>query len=124
MKVPLKINWLVIYNEVKVGDKVLVIPNSRSGVVVEVADNKWELKVKYDNDDNDLKNDAEDENFDGPDEPEEGDVYNTGLSIELDENGYAMVNQSQVQLKEEVGDLYDPNEVTIGVSRNNFKFDL
>ena len=130
VKIPLKINWLVIYHEFKVGDKVLVIPNSRSGVVVEVADNKWEIKVEYDNDDgNDLTNDAEEENFDGPDEPEEeepaieGDAYNIGLSIEVDENGYAKVNQSQVQLKEEVGDLYDPSEVTIGVNRK-LKFDL
>ena len=130
VKIPLKINWLVIYHDFKVGDKVLVIPNSRSGVVVEVADNKWEIKVEYDNDDgNDLTNDAEEENFDGPDEPEEeepaieGDAYNIGLSIEVDENGYAKVNQSQVQLKEEVGDLYDPSEVTIGVNRK-LKFDL
>ena len=85
---------------------------------------------EYDNDDgNDLTNDAEEENFDGPDEPEEeepaieGDAYNIGLSIEVDENGYAKVNQSQVQLKEEVGDLYDPSEVTIGVNRK-LKFDL
>lgn len=130
VKIPLKINWLVIYHEFKIGDKVLVIPNSRSGVVVEVADNKWEIKVEYDDDDgDDLENDAGEENFDGPDEPEEeepaieGDAYNIGLSIEVDENGYAKVNQSQVQLKEEVGDLYDPSEVTIGVNRK-LKFDL
>lgn len=131
VKIPLKVNWLVIYNEYKVGDKVLVIPNSRSAVVVEVDDNKWELKVEYeDDDDDDLENDAEDENFDGPDEPQEeetgveDDAYNIGLSIELDENGYAKVNQSQVQMKEEVGDLYDPSEVTIAVNRKNLKFDL
>ena len=129
VKVPLKINWLVIYHEFKVGDRVLVIPNSKPGEVIEVASNLWELKVKYDEDDNiEVNNDAEGEIFDGPEEQEEStgedDMYNIVNSVEHDENGYALVNQSQVQKNEEVGDLYNPDEDTIGVSRKNLKFDL
>ena len=41
VKVPLKINWLVIYHEFKVGDRVLVIPNSKPGEVIEVASNLY-----------------------------------------------------------------------------------
>ena len=132
VKIPLKVKWLVIYHEFKVGDNVLVIPNSRSGVVMEVADNKWEIKVKYDDDENkeEVDNDADDEDFDGPEEPEEqepaaedDEAYNMGLSIELDENGYAKLNQSQVQKKEEVGDLYNGDEI-IGVNRKKLSFDL
>ena len=132
VKIPLKVKWLVIYHEFKVGDNVLVIPNSRSGVVMEVADNKWEIKVKYDDDENkeEVDNDADDEDFDGPEEPEEqepaaedDEAYNMGLSIELDENGYAKLNQSQVQKKEEVSDLYNGDEI-IGVNRKKLSFDL